>query len=83
MPSSKFTISVVDPNVTAAEIVEEMRRRIKEETQLTASAGIAANTLLAKVCSDRNKPDGQFVLPNELSAVQEFVRDLPIRKVLF
>lgn len=37
--------------------------------------------MLAKVCSDRNKPNGQFVLPNDKEAVMAFVRDLPIRKI--
>lgn len=35
----------------------------------------------AQVCADRNKPDGQFVLPGQLEAVNRFMRDLPIRKV--
>ena len=67
--------------MTAAEAVEQMRRRIKEETQLTASAGIAANEMLAKVCSDLNKPNGQFVLANNRQDVMDFIGSLPIRKV--
>ena len=35
----------------------------------------------AQVCADRNKPDGQFVLPGQIEAVNRFMRDLPIRKV--
>jgi DNA polymerase-4 len=38
----------------------EIRRRIAEDTGLTASVGIAANKLLAKIASDLNKPDGMF-----------------------
>jgi nucleotidyltransferase/DNA polymerase involved in DNA repair len=34
-----------------------------------------------QVCADRNKPDGQFVLPATLDAVNHFVSELPIRKV--
>ena len=67
--------------ITAAEAVEEMRKRIQEKTQLTASAGIAPNALLAKVCSDKNKPNGQFVLESTREAVMDFVSKLPIRKV--
>ena len=44
------------------------------------SAGIAPNTLMAKVCSDQKKPNGQFRLRDE-AEVTEFVRTLPIRKV--
>ncbi|KAK4848646.1 hypothetical protein QYF36_015555 [Acer negundo] len=67
--------------ITSAEIAEELRSRVYEETGLTCSAGVAANRLLAKVCSDINKPNGQFVLPNERMAVITFVSSLPIRKI--
>ncbi|XP_067948294.1 DNA polymerase kappa-like [Watersipora subatra] len=63
------------------EAVKEMRHRIHLKTKLTASAGIAPNSLLAKICSDRNKPNGQFLLPFDVEHVQEFVKDLPIRKI--
>ncbi|KAJ9137598.1 DNA/RNA polymerase [Coniochaeta hoffmannii] len=65
----------------AAEVVEQMRREIHEKTGITVSAGIAANAKLAKICSNMNKPNGQFVLPNERAAIMEFMRDLPCRKV--
>ncbi|XP_023319907.1 DNA polymerase kappa [Eurytemora carolleeae] len=57
-----------------------MRSKIEERTQLTASAGIASNTFLAKVCSDINKPNGQYVLPANHADILEFVNKLPIRK---
>ncbi|MCB1231615.1 MAG: DNA polymerase IV [Verrucomicrobiae bacterium] len=63
----------------AASIASEIRDRIREETKLTASAGIAPNKFLAKVSSDWNKPDGQFeILPD---GVDEFVTALPIEKI--
>ncbi|TNN74279.1 DNA polymerase kappa [Liparis tanakae] len=58
-----------------------MRFRIEQKTMLTASAGIAPNTMLAKVCSDKNKPNGQYRLPSTREAVMEFVKNLPVRKV--
>ncbi|KAK2151273.1 hypothetical protein LSH36_368g00004 [Paralvinella palmiformis] len=67
--------------ISAEEAVREMRFRIHTATMITASAGIAPNMLLAKVCSDKNKPNGQFVIPSTRQAIFEFVRDLPIRKV--
>ncbi|KAL3866832.1 hypothetical protein ACJMK2_044093 [Sinanodonta woodiana] len=65
----------------ADESVREMRFRIEQRTRLTASAGIAANMMLAKVCSDKNKPNGQYRLPNTRDAVMQFIKDLPIRKI--
>ena len=61
-------------------VVKEMRRKIEEKTQLTASAGIAPNMFLAKVCSDKNKPNGQFYLKPERDKIMDFVRELPLRK---
>lgn len=62
------------------EVVKEMRSKIEEKTTLTASAGIAPNMFLAKVCSDQNKPNGQFYLKPEKKAIAEFIRKLPLRK---
>ncbi|NXP10296.1 POLK polymerase, partial [Thinocorus orbignyianus] len=66
---------------SAEEVVKEIRFRIEQKTQLTASAGIAPNTMLAKMCSDRNKPNGQYRIAPERQAVIDFLKDLPIRKV--
>ncbi|XP_023269275.1 DNA polymerase kappa [Seriola lalandi dorsalis] len=63
------------------EAVREMRFRIEQKTMLTASAGIAPNMMLAKVCSDKNKPNGQYRLPSTREAVMDFVHGLPVRKV--
>ncbi|XP_040435462.1 DNA polymerase kappa isoform X1 [Falco naumanni] len=65
----------------AEEAVKEIRFRIEQKTQLTASAGIAPNTMLAKMCSDRNKPNGQYRIDPKRHAVLDFLKDLPIRKV--
>ncbi|XP_059647891.1 DNA polymerase kappa [Cornus florida] len=67
--------------ITGGEIAEELRTSVYEETGLTCSAGVGPNRLLAKVCSDINKPNGQFVLPNDRMAVMTFISSLPIRKI--
>ncbi|KAM7416453.1 hypothetical protein PAMA_018487 [Pampus argenteus] len=63
------------------EAVREMRFRIEQKTMLTASAGIAPNMMLAKVCSDKNKPNGQYRLPSTREGVMDFIQILPVRKV--
>ncbi|KAI5080501.1 hypothetical protein GOP47_0003684 [Adiantum capillus-veneris] len=68
-------------NLSSAEIAEELRRRVFDLTGLTCSAGVGPNRLIAKVCSDINKPNGQFIVQNERAAVMAFVSTLPIRKV--
>ncbi|CEG44681.1 dna polymerase [Plasmopara halstedii] len=65
----------------AAAVVQELRQKIFDLTQLTASAGIAANAMLAKICSDLNKPNGQYVLPFTHRDVMGFVRELSVRKI--
>uniref|UniRef100_A0A8C2M6E8 DNA polymerase kappa n=3 Tax=Cricetulus griseus TaxID=10029 RepID=A0A8C2M6E8_CRIGR len=66
---------------SAEEVVKEIRFRIEQKTMLTASAGIAPNTMLAKVCSDKNKPNGQYQILPSRKVVMDFIKDLPIRKV--
>lgn len=63
------------------ETVERMRAEIVENTKVSVSAGIAANAKVAKICSNKNKPNGQFRVPNNRVAIMEFMRDLPVRKV--
>jgi DNA polymerase IV len=64
---------------TATETAETIRREIREETHLTASAGVAPNKFLAKIASDWRKPDGCFVIrPHQ---VEKFLVGLPVRKI--
>ena len=66
-------------SATATAIATTIRDAIREETQLTASAGIAPNKFLAKIASDWNKPDGQFVLKPAM--VTAFLAPLPVGKL--
>jgi hypothetical protein len=68
-------------NMTAAEVVSKLRAEVEARTGLTISAGIAPNTMLAKICSDKNKPNGQYELAFEGKAIREFMSDLPIRRI--
>lgn len=67
--------------MTPEDAVQQMRDEVHEKTQITVSAGIAANAKLAKICSNMNKPNGQFLLPRDRNAIMAFMRDLPTRKV--
>lgn len=68
-------------NMAPTDAVQQMRGEVHEKCKITISAGIAANSKLAKICSNKNKPNGQFMLPSERSAIMAFMRDLPTRKV--
>ncbi len=62
----------------ASEIAKEIRSKIYKETSLTASAGISYNKFLAKIASDYNKPNGQFIVrPNN---AEEFVENLDVER---
>ncbi len=62
----------------AVQLAREIKRQIREQTELTASAGVSYCKFLAKIASDRNKPDGLTVItPQEAPA---FLETLPIEK---
>lgn len=65
----------------ANEVVHEIRDAIFNKTKLTCSAGIACNTLLSKISTDMNKPDGQFMVEGYPQEVQEFIEKTPVEKV--
>ena len=65
--------------VSATETAQAIRAAIREETLLTASAGVAPNKFLAKIASDWKKPDGLFVIrPHEAEA---FLEPLAVSKL--
>ncbi|MCW8328107.1 DNA polymerase IV [Photobacterium sp. SDRW27] len=64
---------------SATLIAQDIRRAIKEELDLTASAGIAPVKFIAKIASDLNKPDGQYVVTP--ADVPDFVADLKLEKI--
>lgn len=64
---------------SGTEIASEIRREIFEDTNLTASAGIAPNKLLAKIASEWKKPDGQYVI--EPDGVFAFMKVLPVYNI--
>ncbi len=64
---------------TAEEIAQAIQRRVREETGLSCSIGIAPNKLLAKIASDMRKPGGVTVLAG--SDVTVRVWPLPVRKL--
>lgn len=65
----------------AYDIVKEIRDTIFRETKLTCSAGIACNTLLAKISTDINKPNGQHMVEGYPKEIMDFISHTPVGKV--
>jgi len=63
---------------SATEIAREIKDKIRNETSLTASAGVSYNKFLAKIASDINKPDGLFVI--KPAYAEKFVEQLSIER---
>jgi DNA polymerase IV len=63
---------------SAIDIAKLIKQQIKEETGLTASAGISSSKFVAKIASDLQKPDGlTFIGP---SRIENFMENLPVEK---
>jgi DNA polymerase kappa len=63
------------------ELIKEIKKKIFTETQLTSSCGVACNKTLAKICSDIQKPDGLYILPNDITTIEDFMKDMKVRKI--
>jgi DNA polymerase-4 len=64
---------------TATLVARTIREQIRQELNLTASAGVAPNKFLAKIASDWRKPDGLFVIqPEDIDA---FLTPLPVERL--
>ena len=63
---------------SATLVAREIKRRILAETQLTASAGVSVNKMLAKIASDYRKPNGLFTIAP--AQIEAFVASLPIER---
>ncbi|OOQ57892.1 DNA polymerase IV [Mucilaginibacter pedocola] len=63
---------------SAIDIAKAIKQAIKDELDLTASAGVSVNKFIAKIASDMQKPDGlTFIGP---SAIEAFVEKLAVEK---
>lgn len=60
-------------------IARRIKSRIREQTRLTASVGVATAKLIAKIASDLKKPDGLVVVPP--GSEREFLAPLPVRRL--
>jgi DNA polymerase-4 len=63
----------------AEPLARELKRRVKEETGLTVSIGVGTNKTVAKIASDREKPDGLVVVPPGEEA--SFLSPMPVRSL--
>ena len=63
----------------AGKVALHIKRRIRDELGLTASAGVAPNKLVAKIASDMRKPDGLVIIPPK--DVEAFIAALPVEKI--
>jgi DNA polymerase-4 len=63
---------------SATLMAREIKAKIKQQTQLTASAGVSYNKFLAKIASDMDKPDGLYLITPEQGV--DFSANLPVNK---
>ena len=74
-----FDLSFADSYERAAEIAHAIKDEIRTRERLTASVGIGPNKLIAKIASDKNKPDGFLVVRD--NEAETFLAPMAIRKI--
>lgn len=72
-------LDISDLNIGSEEIAMEIKKKIKDELDLTCSIGIAPNKLLAKIASDMKKPDGLTIVSEK--DIERLLWPLPVRKL--
>ncbi|KAL8681486.1 MAG: hypothetical protein Q9224_006849, partial [Gallowayella concinna] len=70
-----------DYEMNPDEVVSQLRTQVFERAKITVSAGIAANARIAKIASNRNKPNGQFRVASDRATILAFMQNLATRKV--
>ena len=77
-----LTSYCVQHGVSGEEAAASLRAAVKVATGgLTCSVGVAPSRMLAKICSDVNKPNGQHVLPADRGAIAAFLDGTPLRRL--
>ena len=74
-----FDLSFAGSYERAEEIARAIKNEIKVKERLTASVGIGPNKLIAKIASDRQKPDGLTVVREE--DAEQFFEPLNLRVI--
>lgn len=73
-------VTVNKPGIElAVDIAQEIKQKIQERLQLTASAGVSYNKLLAKIASDWRKPNGLTTIHPDRA--QDFIDQLRVEKI--
>jgi DNA polymerase kappa len=68
-------------DITPEAAIAQLRAEVQEKCKITISAGIGSNAKIAKICSNKNKPNGQFCVPSDRTSIMAFMSSLPVRKV--
>ena len=63
------------------QFLTNIKNEIFDSLKITVSCGVSCNMMLAKLCSEKNKPDGYFHLENDQSIVQNFLDVMTINKI--
>ena len=63
------------------ELLNSIKQEIFDSIKITVSCGISCNMMLAKLCSEKNKPNGIFHLKNNQDDIENFMDPLEIRKI--
>ena len=66
----------VDAKISPQRVAEDLKHRVRQELGLPVSCGVATSKSVAKIASDREKPDGCTVVPP--GSERDFLAPLPV-----
>ncbi|KAF2077682.1 hypothetical protein CYY_000998 [Polysphondylium violaceum] len=69
------------PGMTPVDVAASLQGDIFDTTTLTCSMGIAYSPMLAKICSEVNKPNGYFYLEPDYQSCLSYISPLPVKKI--
>ncbi|RKP27758.1 hypothetical protein SYNPS1DRAFT_6699, partial [Syncephalis pseudoplumigaleata] len=80
-PSTPAYLNITNYMKETGMTAEQVTQQIRQEIRMLTNAYQTSGQSKHQICSDINKPNGQYMLANDRDTIMAFVRDMPIRRL--